>query len=66
MEDILKAELPVEIQNKKIRLKVIYDLRTFEPCHAKEVEEWSHTYMKNMKYIVHVSHHGEFTIKKVS
>lgn len=66
VKDIVKAKLPVEIQNKKTILKIIYDLRTFEPCHGKEVEEWSHTRMKNIKYIVHVDNHGKISKTKIS
>jgi len=66
MEDILKSKLPIEIQNKKIILKATYDIRTFNPCQGKEVEEWSHTHVKNVKYVVHVDTSGKFSKIKIS
>jgi len=51
----INPELPI----RKMEQKVILDIRTFLPCHAKEVEEWSWRKAKNEKWIVHLQHNGK-------
>ena len=48
----------IEPPFKKMEQKIILDMRTFVPCHAKEVEEWTWGKMKNEKWIVHLQTNG--------
>jgi len=47
------------------RERIILDKRNFKPCHPKEVDEWSWRYMKNEKWIVHVTNDGNITKEKI-
>jgi phage pi2 protein 07 len=60
------APIKGEITAKISREKIILDKRDFQPCHGKEVEEWSWKRMKNEKWIVHVDKGGIITKEKVS
>lgn len=60
-------KLPIEgkVEAKISREKIIIDKRDFQPCHGKEVEEWSWIGMKNEKWIVHVDKEGIITKEKI-
>jgi len=53
------------VEAKIVKEKVIIDIRNFEPCHPKEIEEWSWRYMKNEKWLVHVTNEGYITKEKI-
>ncbi len=60
------APIKGEITAKISREKIIIDKRDFQPCHGKEVEEWSWKRVKMEKWIVHVDKEGIITKEKVS
>jgi hypothetical protein len=65
IKDISLIKVTPPYEKKKISLRVEIDSKNFPPCDAKEVEKWSYSKMKTLKYVVHVSHKGEITVKEV-
>ena len=51
---------------KRVDTKIIIDQRTFSPCKAKEVEEWSWKKLKYEKWIVHLKPDGKINKYRVS
>ena len=59
--------LPISFKYEKLHKILTLDPRVFEPCQAKEVEEWSWKRVKNIKFLVHLKKYtNKWNIKKLS
>ncbi len=46
--------------------KLEIDLNEIEPCRGKVVNEWKWRAFKTKKYLVHMDHEGNFSIKPLN
>ena len=53
------------ILRRKLSSLIEIDLKTFPPCHGKEIPVWEWKHLKWMKYVVHVSKEGKITVEKL-
>jgi hypothetical protein len=61
------AGASVTLEYKKLQKVLVLDKRVFEPCHPKEVEQWSWKRLKNEKYLVHLQKtKAQWSIRKLS
>lgn len=57
----------VAFEYKKLQKILTLDRRDFEPCQAKEVEQWSWKGLKNEKFLVHLKEYtNKWNIRKLT
>ena len=64
-----KIKLPISISYRleKIQKILTLDPRVFDPCKAKEVEQWSWKRLKNEKWFVHLKKYtNKWNVQKLS